>query len=350
MLVDDVMEQHHCRNCGIVVCGACSAQRVVIPGLDLQKPERVCTPCYNKLAAFYKLTPLAAQESPPQPLLTLPGAGAPVPVGGYASSEENSGAEASSEPSTPVGAQLQSFSMYLAPHKQGPCRQSTAWQQARVPIETRTTSEDIRLLAWRAKQQQQQAAAAAGAAGAAVEGEAEDEDKKDAEAAAAPAQPASTPTQTPAAATQMSFVRYYPGQKKSPGHPRDFLQRHKQAPEKLQQEQEEQKEEKQEHKEEKEQEEKEEHKSKESEGSEESEGLADDEGESEEEDEDEEEQLDSIEDVARLRELLRAKNATIRRLTRQCEALQQTAAAPNTQPSSSTATATSQTTSQTTVP
>ena len=39
--------RHHCRNCGKVVCGACSAQRRVIPGLDMQQPERVCKFCYD---------------------------------------------------------------------------------------------------------------------------------------------------------------------------------------------------------------------------------------------------------------------------------------------------------------
>ena len=45
-----IRRRHHCRNCGKVVCGACSAQKRVIPGLDLATPERVCKFCYDLLA------------------------------------------------------------------------------------------------------------------------------------------------------------------------------------------------------------------------------------------------------------------------------------------------------------
>lgn len=32
------------------MCGACSSQKVVIPGLDLQKAERVCSQCYDTIS------------------------------------------------------------------------------------------------------------------------------------------------------------------------------------------------------------------------------------------------------------------------------------------------------------
>lgn len=38
--------KHHCRNCGKVVCGPCSAFKAV---LNQQKPERVCRVCHDKL-------------------------------------------------------------------------------------------------------------------------------------------------------------------------------------------------------------------------------------------------------------------------------------------------------------
>jgi len=44
-----IKRRHHCRNCGKVVCGSCSSQKRVIPGLDLSKPERVCKFCYDLL-------------------------------------------------------------------------------------------------------------------------------------------------------------------------------------------------------------------------------------------------------------------------------------------------------------
>jgi len=40
--------QHHCRNCKRVVCGSCSSQSEVIPGLSKRK-VRVCDECVPKL-------------------------------------------------------------------------------------------------------------------------------------------------------------------------------------------------------------------------------------------------------------------------------------------------------------
>lgn len=41
-----VNRKHHCRNCGKVVCGPCSASKAI---LNQTKPERVCKVCHEKL-------------------------------------------------------------------------------------------------------------------------------------------------------------------------------------------------------------------------------------------------------------------------------------------------------------
>ena len=41
--------QHHCRNCGAVVCGACSSKKFVLAHQSA-KPLRVCDACYLKYA------------------------------------------------------------------------------------------------------------------------------------------------------------------------------------------------------------------------------------------------------------------------------------------------------------
>eukprot|EP00035_Acanthoeca_spectabilis_P025192 m.457283 g.457283 ORF g.457283 m.457283 type:complete len:407 (-) comp21225_c0_seq1:92-1312(-) len=41
-----VNRKHHCRNCGKVVCGPCSASKAI---LNQNKPERVCKVCHEKL-------------------------------------------------------------------------------------------------------------------------------------------------------------------------------------------------------------------------------------------------------------------------------------------------------------
>jgi len=43
-----VQRRHHCRKCGAVVCGACSANKFVLPGQS-SKALRVCTVCYDEL-------------------------------------------------------------------------------------------------------------------------------------------------------------------------------------------------------------------------------------------------------------------------------------------------------------
>lgn len=40
--------RHHCRKCGAVVCGPCSAKRFLLPSQS-SKPLRVCTHCYTAL-------------------------------------------------------------------------------------------------------------------------------------------------------------------------------------------------------------------------------------------------------------------------------------------------------------
>ena len=42
--------QHHCRKCGLVVCGSCSNKRWLLPEQS-SKPLRVCLSCFDKLSA-----------------------------------------------------------------------------------------------------------------------------------------------------------------------------------------------------------------------------------------------------------------------------------------------------------
>jgi len=45
----DVCAQHHCRACGKVVCGACSAHAACLPAFGIVEPTRVCDACFWKL-------------------------------------------------------------------------------------------------------------------------------------------------------------------------------------------------------------------------------------------------------------------------------------------------------------
>uniref|UniRef100_A0AC34QKD8 Pleckstrin homology domain-containing family F member 2 n=1 Tax=Panagrolaimus sp. JU765 TaxID=591449 RepID=A0AC34QKD8_9BILA len=45
-----INRRHHCRSCGHVICGNCSTNRFVLPGIN-KRPVRVCDDCYKKLAA-----------------------------------------------------------------------------------------------------------------------------------------------------------------------------------------------------------------------------------------------------------------------------------------------------------
>ena len=49
-----LMDMHHCRSCGNVVCNACSKQRMVLPHLGMPFPERVCDKCFFKPIKFLK--------------------------------------------------------------------------------------------------------------------------------------------------------------------------------------------------------------------------------------------------------------------------------------------------------
>lgn len=42
-------KQHHCRNCGKVVCGPCSSKKFLLPQQST-KPLRVCLDCYDSLS------------------------------------------------------------------------------------------------------------------------------------------------------------------------------------------------------------------------------------------------------------------------------------------------------------
>lgn len=45
-----VERKHHCRNCGRVVCAACSNHMMILPHLNNSKPLRVCDDCQEFLA------------------------------------------------------------------------------------------------------------------------------------------------------------------------------------------------------------------------------------------------------------------------------------------------------------
>lgn len=44
-----VQRKHHCRNCGQIFCGKCSAKLSTIPRYGIEKEVRVCDDCYDKL-------------------------------------------------------------------------------------------------------------------------------------------------------------------------------------------------------------------------------------------------------------------------------------------------------------
>lgn len=71
--------QHHCRSCGDVFCGKCSAKSSIIPKFGIEREVRVCDSCYDKiqqpakkkdsddLPAEYLASPLSKQQQgPPQ--------------------------------------------------------------------------------------------------------------------------------------------------------------------------------------------------------------------------------------------------------------------------------------------
>ena len=76
------LKQHHCRNCGKVVCGACSSQKVVIPGLDMQKAERVCSQCFDAISKELHAQgdAPASAATPPAVAAATTAASAPAPA------------------------------------------------------------------------------------------------------------------------------------------------------------------------------------------------------------------------------------------------------------------------------
>ena len=52
-----VTRRHHCRSCGGIFCGSCSANNVLIPVIDAKKAQRVCKNCHNRLGAAVKIPP-----------------------------------------------------------------------------------------------------------------------------------------------------------------------------------------------------------------------------------------------------------------------------------------------------
>jgi len=44
-----LQRRHHCRKCGIVVCGACSSKRIMLPHQS-SKPLRCCLACYDEVS------------------------------------------------------------------------------------------------------------------------------------------------------------------------------------------------------------------------------------------------------------------------------------------------------------
>uniref|UniRef100_A0A1A9ULM8 FYVE-type domain-containing protein n=1 Tax=Glossina austeni TaxID=7395 RepID=A0A1A9ULM8_GLOAU len=49
-----IVRRHHCRNCGAVVCGPCSAKKFLLPQQS-SKPVRVCSTCYERLSKAIKV-------------------------------------------------------------------------------------------------------------------------------------------------------------------------------------------------------------------------------------------------------------------------------------------------------
>src|SRR4051812_11432728 len=45
-----VNRRHHCRNCGLIVCGDCSKHKYLLPAQS-NEPLRVCNFCYNALVS-----------------------------------------------------------------------------------------------------------------------------------------------------------------------------------------------------------------------------------------------------------------------------------------------------------
>jgi len=44
-----ISRRHHCRNCGDVVCGDCSPNKAIVPGVNREREVRVCNNCKKEL-------------------------------------------------------------------------------------------------------------------------------------------------------------------------------------------------------------------------------------------------------------------------------------------------------------
>lgn len=61
-----IQRRHHCRNCGAVVCGACSSKRYLLPSIS-RNPSRVCSTCYESLTGSQSNSVLPSTNQPPRP-------------------------------------------------------------------------------------------------------------------------------------------------------------------------------------------------------------------------------------------------------------------------------------------
>ncbi|CAH1250843.1 pleckstrin homology domain-containing family F member 2-like isoform X5 [Branchiostoma lanceolatum] len=62
-----IQRRHHCRNCGRVVCGACSSKKYLLPHMS-SKPLRVCLTCFDNLSKG-RMQPENAGKQPPMPVM-----------------------------------------------------------------------------------------------------------------------------------------------------------------------------------------------------------------------------------------------------------------------------------------
>jgi len=44
-----ISRRHHCRSCGMVVCGDCSPFKAIVPGVNREREVRVCSICKKEL-------------------------------------------------------------------------------------------------------------------------------------------------------------------------------------------------------------------------------------------------------------------------------------------------------------
>ena len=64
--------RHHCRHCGRISCGACSAHKLPIPKFGVSKPTRVCADCFPVLEAAADGKDIAGVGAKALPAFSLP--------------------------------------------------------------------------------------------------------------------------------------------------------------------------------------------------------------------------------------------------------------------------------------